>query len=379
MDPTRQSIDQILLVVGIAAYVTAAFALLGYFLFRTPLLRALGLPLAVLGCASQFAELGARWWMTGVWPLTNLYGSLSLFSAVAVAIFVIFALRYDLAFVGGPVLALAAIALGYATTWNEGYMPAVPALQSYWIKIHVPIVISAYASFMVAFCVSVLYVVKAALESRYQRGGLALRGVAAGAGGVGGVGTAGVDLAGSAYAAPGTMTRATDTPALLQAAAVVKAAMENRYQQGGTVGVDLAVSAYAAPETITRASDTPALSQAAAAGDPFAQWLTGLPSLARLDVMQYRIIAVGLPLLSLGIITGAMWAKEAWGAYWQWDPKETAALVSWIVYAAYMHLHTRPEWRGTRTAWVSIIGFATIVFCYLGVNIWISGLHSYKM
>ncbi|MDQ6925318.1 MAG: cytochrome c biogenesis protein CcsA, partial [Candidatus Eremiobacteraeota bacterium] len=96
-------------------------------------------------------------------------------------------------------------------------------------------------------------------------------------------------------------------------------------------------------------------------------------------VMQYRVIAVGLPLLSLGIITGAMWAKEAWGAYWQWDPKETAALVSWIVYAAYMHLHTRPEWRGTRTALISAFGFATIIFCYLGVNIWISGLHSYKM
>ncbi|HEX3551032.1 MAG TPA: cytochrome c biogenesis protein CcsA, partial [Candidatus Elarobacter sp.] len=103
------------------------------------------------------------------------------------------------------------------------------------------------------------------------------------------------------------------------------------------------------------------------------------PSLAKLDVMQYRIIAVGLPLLSLGIITGAMWAKEALGAYWQWDAKETAALTSWIIYAAYMHLHTRPNLRGTFTAWVSVIGFASIVFCYLGVNIFISGLHSYKM
>ena len=95
--------------------------------------------------------------------------------------------------------------------------------------------------------------------------------------------------------------------------------------------------------------------------------------------MQYRIIAVGLPLLSLGIITGAMWANEAWGHYWQWDPKETAALFSWIVYASYMHLHTRPEWRGPRTTLVSVFGFVSILFCYLGVNIWISGLHSYKM
>ena len=328
MDPLRVHVDQWLLVLGIAAYVTAAFALFAHFLMRNPVLRAIGLPLAAVGCVSQFAELGTRWWMTGVWPLTNLYGSLSLFSACAVAIFLVFALRYDLAFIGGPVLALAAIVLGYATTWNEGYMPAVPALQSYWIKVHVPIVITAYASFMVSFCVSAMYLLKDAAEKRYAQRHPTVRGVAASAGG----------------------------------------------------NVDVPLSAYAAnPLTGVVRTDTPALASAAAAGDATASWLTGLPSLAKLDVMQYRIIAVGLPLLSLGIITGAMWAKEAWGAYWQWDPKETAALISWIVYAGYMHLHTRPEWRGTRTAWVSVIGFVSIVFCYLGVNIWISGLHSYKM
>ncbi len=95
--------------------------------------------------------------------------------------------------------------------------------------------------------------------------------------------------------------------------------------------------------------------------------------------MIYRVVGVGLPLLTIGIITGAMWAKESWGAYWQWDPKETAALVSWIVYASYMHLHTRNAWRGVRSAWLCVFGFATIMFCYLGVNIWISGLHSYKV
>ncbi|MDB5068933.1 MAG: putative Cytochrome c assembly protein [Candidatus Eremiobacteraeota bacterium] len=330
MDPFRQSLDQNLLVVGIAAYVTGALVLLAYFLFRKPVLRTIGLPLAVIGVIAQFAELGARWWMTGVWPLTNLYGSLSLFSACAVAIFLIFAFRYDLAFIGGPVLALAAIALGYATTWNEGYMPAVPALQSYWIKIHVPIVISAYASFMVAFCVSIIYLVKAAAENRYARRGSTVRGTAAAPGG-----------------------------------AQMNVAMSSNY------GLEPAMGMIRA--------DTPALTSAAAAGDATAQWLVGLPSLARLDVMQYRIIAVGLPLLSLGIITGAMWAKEAWGAYWQWDPKETAALLSWIVYAGYMHLHTRPNLRGTFTAWISILGFVSIIFCYLGVNIWISGLHSYRM
>ena len=129
----------------------------------------------------------------------------------------------------------------------------------------------------------------------------------------------------------------------------------------------------------TPRGDTPAIAAAAESGDPFALWLATLPTLAQLDMLTYRVVGVGLPLLTIGIITGAMWANEAWGAYWQWDPKETAALVSWIVYASYMHLHTRNAWRGERTAWISVFGFASIMFCYLGVNIWISGLHSYKV
>ena len=154
MDPGKQALDQALLIIGISAYVTGTLVLIGYFLSRSPLLKQIGMPLAAIGCIAQFAELGARWNMTGVWPLTNLYGSLSLFSAFGVLIFMIFAIKYDLWFIGFGVLGIAAITLGYATTWNEGYMPAVPALQSYWIKVHVPLVIASYASFMVAFVVS---------------------------------------------------------------------------------------------------------------------------------------------------------------------------------------------------------------------------------
>ena len=141
------------------------------------------------------------------------------------------------------------------------------------------------------------------------------------------------------------------------------------------------MATYAAPVTSQRmiGGDLPVLATAAAAGNPLAMWLSTLPSLAKLDIMTYRIVSIGLPLLTVGIITGAWWAKEAWGAYWQWDPKETAALVSWTVYAMYMHLHTRNSWRGVRSAWMSVLGFVTIIFCYLGVNIWVSGLHSYKM
>jgi cytochrome c-type biogenesis protein CcsB len=107
-------------------------------------------------------------------------------------------------------------------------------------------------------------------------------------------------------------------------------------------------------------------------------WLDMVPSSSRLDVVSYRVIAVGEILLTAGIILGGVWAHMAWGSYWQWDPKETAALASWLIYASYLHLHTRPSWRGVRAAWWSIAGFLSILFCYFGVNIWISGLHSYK-
>jgi cytochrome c-type biogenesis protein CcsB len=96
-----------------------------------------------------------------------------------------------------------------------------------------------------------------------------------------------------------------------------------------------------------------------------------------LDDLNYRSIMVGFPLLTLGIITGAAWANYAWGTYWSWDPKETWSLIVWFVYAAFLHARITKGWVGKRTAWLSIIGFAATIFCYLGVNLFLSGLHSY--
>jgi cytochrome c-type biogenesis protein CcsB len=337
MNAAIQPYDQALLVLSLAAYVTGALVLIAYFLTRMPLMRTLGVPLAILGCAGQFAELGTRWAMTGVWPLTNLYGSLSLFSAIGVLVYLIFAKRYGLWFIGGGVLAVAAISLGYATTWNEGYMPAVPALQSYWIKIHVPIVIASYASFMVAFVVSGIYLIKAAAERHFRN-----------------------------YAPSSSRTTVGPVGAQMR---VAMASSSDAYSSSPRSRVNI----------LARQGETPAIDAAAQDGNIVAQWMETLPALSALDLAAYRIIAVGVVLLAIGIITGAMWAKEAWGAYWQWDPKETAALASFIIYAAYLHLHTRRDFRGAPVAWVSVIGFVSIVFCYLGVNIFISGLHSYKM
>jgi len=101
------------------------------------------------------------------------------------------------------------------------------------------------------------------------------------------------------------------------------------------------------------------------------------PPIKVLDDLNYRAIMVGFPLLTLGIITGAAWANYAWGTYWSWDPKETWSLIVWFVYAAFLHARITKGWVGKRAAWLSIIGFAATIFCYLGVNLFLSGLHSY--
>jgi cytochrome c-type biogenesis protein CcsB len=105
--------------------------------------------------------------------------------------------------------------------------------------------------------------------------------------------------------------------------------------------------------------------------------LSIFPPTRVLDDLNYKAIMVGFPLLTLGIITGAAWANYAWGTYWSWDPKETWSLIVWFVYAAFLHARFTKGWVGKRAAWLSIIGFAATIFCYLGVNLLLSGLHSY--
>ncbi|MCL5808118.1 MAG: c-type cytochrome biogenesis protein CcsB, partial [Deltaproteobacteria bacterium] len=102
-----------------------------------------------------------------------------------------------------------------------------------------------------------------------------------------------------------------------------------------------------------------------------------LPASSVLDEIGYKTIAIGFPLLTIGIVTGAFWANVAWGTYWSWDPKETWSLIVWLIYAAYLHARITRGWRGRKAAILSIVGFAATVFCYLGVNLILSGLHSY--
>jgi len=104
---------------------------------------------------------------------------------------------------------------------------------------------------------------------------------------------------------------------------------------------------------------------------------TKLNLLESIDNLSYRTISFGFPLLTIGIIAGAVWANEAWGSYWSWDPKETWALITWLVFASYLHARITKTWQGEKPAIIASVGFIVVWICYLGVNFLGKGLHTY--
>jgi cytochrome c-type biogenesis protein CcsB len=102
-----------------------------------------------------------------------------------------------------------------------------------------------------------------------------------------------------------------------------------------------------------------------------------LPPLPLLDNLMYRATMLGFLLLTLGILTGAVWAESAWGRYWSWDPKETWSLITWLIYATLLHARLLKGWQGRRIAWLAVLGFVAVLFTYFGVSFLLSGMHAY--
>jgi cytochrome c-type biogenesis protein CcsB len=102
-----------------------------------------------------------------------------------------------------------------------------------------------------------------------------------------------------------------------------------------------------------------------------------LPTAEQLDQSSYRLFAFVFPLWTFAIVAGAIWAENAWGTYWSWDPKETWALVTWVVFAGYLHARATAGWKGRKASIVALLGLSCFIFNYFGVNIWFTGLHAY--
>jgi cytochrome c-type biogenesis protein CcsB len=142
----------------------------------------------------------------------------------------------------------------------------------------------------------------------------------------------------------------------------------------------VAIGSYIVAATFTvlyLVADRHARKQATSPDTGFGAVLDRLPSADALDRLSYRTVIFAFPIWTFAIIAGAIWADQAWGRYWGWDPKETWAFITWVVYAGYLHARATGGWRGRRAAYIQLVGFASLLFNLVGVNLWITGLHSY--
>jgi len=265
-------------------------------------------------------------------PVSNLYEVFVLFSWMTAAFYLYFEAQYKTRAMGAFVMLVVSAAVGFLLWYTvvrgaHEIQPLVPALKSWWMKLHVPANFIGYGMFSLAAMVSLAYLIKQqAHETRwYKLTPLWLLGVVLG-------------LVPIVFRA---------TPA---------AGGGSNYWEGYLLvsGLMAAVILLGRKRIAER-----------------------LPSFEVLDDVMYKAIAVGFAFFTIATVLGALWAAEAWGGYWSWDPKETWALIVWLNYAAWLHMRLMKGLRGTVAAWWALVGLAVTTFAFLGVNMFLSGLHSY--
>jgi len=297
-----------------------------------------------IGFLLHTAALGWRWWLAKHVPMANMYEYSSLLGWMAVLSYLYIEFRYRRTIVGTFVAPVVVAVMTCASMLPKDItQQLMPALQSYWLWIHVSLAALGEGAFAVALAVSVMYLIKEFRENR-------------------------------AVEPPGVGARRPH--ASMRRASHQKAAMA---PQGGVTVLDVDDDADGSIEQLMHevgsSGRTGGARASAEGGAPGNRDV--LPSLRLLDEINYRAVAIGYPLFTIGaLFAGAVWAYEAWGSFWSWDPKEVGALVIWFFYTAYLHARMQHSWSGRRAAWLSIAGFAIVILSFLG-NLWLSGNHAY--
>jgi len=267
-----------------------------------------------------FTLLGLRWLNYGYFPLSNLYESL-MFLAWGIT-FTSIVLEYKTltSIVGSISSPITLFVVGFASLSLPENMqapsPLVPALKSNWLMMHVTVMMLSYASLIVGSLLGILFLI---------------------------------------------LTNGRKDEILLQG---------NSYGRSFSDS-NLANTAF------YKEDSTENYSTLISENDVVVTPNKRLNLLESLDNLSYRTISFGFPLLTIGIIAGAVWANEAWGSYWSCDPKETWALITWLVFASYLHARITKSWQGRKPAIIASLGFIVVWICYLGVNFLGKGLHSY--
>jgi cytochrome c-type biogenesis protein CcsB len=311
----------VLLITMLLYWVGAAFPNLPYI----ATLGTTGMAIANLCMATL---LGSRWLEAGYFPLSNLYESL-FFLAWGITTMHFVAERMSRSRLVGVVTSPVAMGITAFAALSlppemQQSAPLVPALKSNWLMMHVSVMMLSYATLMVGSAIAIGFL----LVTRGQQ----------------------VELKGSSVGTGSFRDRVKQKT--LQTTSADDVLMNNS-NTSNTAVLNL-------PETQTTTLSPERLSLA-----------------DTLDNISYRVIGLGFPLLTIGIIAGGVWANEAWGSYWSWDPKETWAFITWLVFAAYLHARITRGWQGRKPAILAAIGFVVVWVCYLGVNLLGKGLHSY--
>ncbi len=353
------------------AYLLAMFVYVVFLASRKNAVGVAATTITIFGLAFQSIALILRWidsyayWManspaSGIVlallrsaPLRNLYESLVFFVWCLILGHLIVEFKYKIRSLGAFVTPLAALTLVFIdiSGTSKDIQPLVPALQSNWLLFHVLLSFLGYAAFGVSFGAGLAHLTLLT-ESRKEAAyifwsiivGVFITVLFA----------MGLDFLNAPPAKPDEVIQSYFLKATFKSAS------------GGVAAVSWIVS-IAFIFVVWRF------------GLGFKKILSGISlTTDMLEDITYKSIAVGFPLFTVGgLLMGAIWANSAWGKYWSWDPKETWSLITWFVYALYLHARFVKGWRGKKVAVLAVVGFIAVFFTYIGVNLWLSGLHAY--
>ncbi len=345
-------LESIFAIVTLLTYLVSGGIYIWYLVTSNRRAARLASMLLVLGFFCHTMALGMRWIDSGHPPLSDSYESLSLFSWGLVLFYLISERKYPIQAAGAVVVPTAFIIQSIALVLNEGPEPLRPILNSGWLWIHVSIAMLSYGFFALAFGAGFFYLIQEyLLKKQYQHALVAFVVMFAA------IGLAVGLWLGFIWAHPA------------DAVNLQTGEHYNQYSSGDIYKILGSASAGVVIALI--------LGFAAGRGASRPGFVKRLPSLDVLDEVSYRGVALGFPLLTIGIVTGAIWADKAWGAWWSWDPKETWSLITWLFYGGYLHTRLTWGWRGRHSAMISIIGLVVVLFTYIGVNYLLQGYHSY--